>query len=100
MPVSSMTSSTPSGLGYRLATIVMSSRTDRYWITPPVCSMPPTAPALIASVGVMPNTDTVPASGGSRPSSMSMVVVLPAPFGPSSATVSPGVIEMSIPRTA
>ena len=39
--------------------------------------------------------DTSPASGGVRPSSMSIVVDLPAPFGPSSATVSPGAIEMS-----
>ena len=31
---------------------------------------------------------------------MSMVVVLPAPFGPSRATVSPGAIARSIPRTA
>ena len=31
---------------------------------------------------------------------MSMVVDLPAPFGPSSATVSPGAIVMSTPRTA
>jgi hypothetical protein len=29
-----------------------------------------------------------------------MVVDLPAPFGPSSATVSPGTIVMSIDRTA
>ena len=29
-----------------------------------------------------------------------MVVVLPAPFGPSSATVSPVAMEMSTPRTA
>ena len=31
---------------------------------------------------------------------MSIVVDLPAPFGPSSATVSPAAIEKSIPRTA
>ena len=31
---------------------------------------------------------------------MSIVVDLPAPFGPSSATVSPAAIEMSMPRTA
>ena len=33
---------------------------------------------------------TVPASGVSTPSSINSVVVLPAPFGPSSATRSPG----------
>ena len=43
---------------------------------------------------------TVPSSGGSSPSSMSIVVDFPAPFGPSRATVSPGAIEMSTPRTA
>jgi hypothetical protein len=31
---------------------------------------------------------------------MSMVVDLPAPLGPSSATISPARIEMSTPRTA
>ncbi len=31
---------------------------------------------------------------------MSIVVDLPAPFGPSSATVSPSSIETSMPRTA
>ena len=31
---------------------------------------------------------------------MSIVVDFPAPFGPSSATVSPGEIVMSTPRTA
>ncbi len=46
------------------------------------------------------NSDTEPLSGVVRPSSMSMVVDLPAPFGPSSATVSPAAIETSMPRTA
>src|SRR5205823_13378157 len=54
----------------------------------------PIRPRLTASRGAVPNTDTVPASGGSRPSSMSMVVDLPAPLGPSSVTVSPDAIEM------
>ena len=31
---------------------------------------------------------------------MSIVVLLPAPFGPSSATVSPGAMSRSTPRTA
>jgi hypothetical protein len=35
-----------------------------------------------------------------RPRIMSIVVDLPAPFGPSSATVSPGAIIRSIERTA
>ena len=66
----------------------------------PVCSIAPTAPAAIASRGVRPNTDTVPSSGGSRPSSMSIVVDLPAPLGPRSATVSPCLISTSTLRTA
>ena len=37
-----------------------------------------------------PSTSTLPASGASRPDRVSSVVVLPAPFGPSSATTSPG----------
>ena len=86
-PVSSGTSSTGNGF----------SRTDRSRISEPTCSMAPIRPRLTASRGAVPNTDTVPASGGSRPSSMSMVVDLPAPLGPSSVTVSPDAIEMFTP---
>jgi hypothetical protein len=62
--------------------------------------MPPTQPARTAAAGGRPNTDTVPVSGRVRPSIMSIVVVLPAPFGPSNATVSPGAMIRSIDRTA
>jgi hypothetical protein len=48
----------------------------------------------------MPKTDALPASGSSSPSTMSSVVDLPAPFGPSSATVSPDSTVTSMPRTA
>ena len=89
-----------SGVGYRLATISRSSRTERFCTTPPVCSIAPTAPLAIACSAVIPKRVTVPESGGSRPSIMSIVVDLPAPLGPSNATVSPGVISMSTPRTA
>src|SRR5262249_23354608 len=65
----------------------------------PVCNMPPTQPARTAAAGVLPKTDTVPVSGLVRPSIMSIVVVLPAPFGPSMATVSPEAIFRSIERT-
>ena len=58
--------------------------------------MPPTTPAATASAGDMPNSETVPESGWVSPSTMSIVVDLPAPFGPSSATVSPGAIERSM----
>ncbi len=86
--------------GYSEAIIATSSRTDRSLISAPVCSMPPTAPWATACAGGRPNTDTLPSSGSSRPSSMSIVVDLPAPLGPSSATVSPAAICTSMPRTA
>ena len=57
-------------------------------------------PASTASVGVDPKSETVPASGRIRPNIMSIVVVLPAPLGPSRASVSPGLIVRSMPRTA
>ena len=78
----------------------MSSRTVRWSIREPVCSIPPTAPAATARAGDMPNSETRPESGRVRPSTMSMVVDLPAPFGPRSATVSPGAIIRSTERTA
>ena len=62
--------------------------------------MPPTTPALTASAGDMPNSETLPSSGRASPSIMSIVVDLPAPLGPSSATVSPPSMAMSIERTA
>src|SRR3954454_4903227 len=77
-----------------------SSRAVRSRISAPVCSIAPTAPRATARSGGSPNTETLPASGCSRPSVMSSVVDLPAPFGPSSATVSPVSMRRSIPRTA
>src|SRR6185312_13609121 len=88
------------GFGYSEATIVTSSRTRRSRISPPVWSIAPTPPAATASSGFNPKMLTEPPSGSSRPRSMSIVVDLPAPFGPSSATVSPAPTETSIPRTA
>jgi hypothetical protein len=41
---------------------------------------------------------TWPVVGRSSPASVSSVVVLPAPLGPSSATISPGSTAMSISR--
>ena len=77
-----------------------SSRTLRYSMSAPVCSMPPTTPAATASAGDIPKSETWPESGRVRPSTMSIVVVLPAPFGPRSATVSPGAMVRSMARTA
>jgi hypothetical protein len=55
---------------------------------------------VAASFGDIPNSDTVPESGRVSPRTMSIVVVLPAPFGPNRATVSPGAIVRSSDRTA
>ena len=99
-PVISSTSSTSNGAGYSDAIIAISSRTLRSRMSSPVWSIAPTAPAAIASCGLRPNSDTVPPSGGSRPSIMSIVVDFPAPLGPSSATVSPCSISTSTSRTA
>ena len=99
-PVRSSTSSTASGAGYSEAIIVTSSRTDRSLISAPVCSIAPTIPRATAWLGDLPNTDTLPPSGVSRPNSMSIVVDLPAPLGPKSATVSPAAMRTSTPRTA
>ena len=66
----------------------------------PVWSIAPTAPAATASRGSCPKIETEPRSGAVSPSSMSTVVDLPAPFGPSSATASPGATDRSTPSTA
>ena len=47
-----------------------------------------------------PSTRTVPLVGGKMPSSMRMVVVLPAPFGPRKPTISPGATSRLTPSTA
>ena len=53
------------------ATMVISSRTLRYCTNVPVCSMPPTSPALTASPGERPKTVTVPLSGRDSPRTVS-----------------------------
>src|SRR5437879_6069698 len=52
------------------------------------------------SAGSSPNRRALPEVGLRRPSMRLMEVVLPAPFGPSIATTSPGRMAMSTPRTA
>ena len=47
-----------------------------------------------------PPTSTVPASGASRPTAMCTVVLLPAPFGPSSPKTSPFPTVSERPSTA
>ena len=56
-------------------------------------SLPPVA-------GSVPSTRTAPDVGARKPSSISMVVVLPAPLGPSTATISPASTVNDTPRTA
>ncbi len=46
---------------------------------------------------VSPANRTDPAPIGNRPETVRSSVVLPAPFGPSSATISPGHTAKSIP---
>src|SRR5688500_5885873 len=48
----------------------------------------------------MPHTSTLPLSGSRRPMMHSRVVVLPAPFGPSSPKISPSWISKLTPRAA
>src|SRR6476619_3904293 len=59
-----------------------------------------TRPREMAWRGWRPSTWTEPVVGCDRPSTMSIVVVLPAPLGPRKATISPGSRERSMPRTA
>ena len=100
MPALSSTASTGLVSAKRLAVYCTVSRTLRSLSSPPVCMTAATRPRAMACRGAMPNTSTRPAVGWDRPSTMSIVVVLPAPFGPRKATISPGWISRSIPRTA
>jgi hypothetical protein len=62
----------------------MPRRASRWAGTPPTSSPP---------------KRTVPPIGSSRPAIVVMVVVLPAPLGPSSATTSPGATAIRRSRT-
>src|SRR4029077_21131794 len=68
--------------------------------SPPVCMTAETRPRETAWRGWRPRTWTEPVRGCDQPSTMSMVVVFPAPLGPRKATISPGSRERSMPRTA
>ena len=99
-PTSSSASSSSSGSGYSDPIIASSSRGVTSRISAPDWSIAPTKPSATACCGDLPSSETVPLSGRSSPSSMSIVVDLPAPLGPSRATVSPAAIDSWIPRTA
>ena len=62
--------------------------------------MAPTRPDFTAWYGSEPNIWILPLVGLRSASSMSREVDLPAPFGPSSATVSPGRRSRLSPSTA
>ena len=66
----------------------------------PACSIVPISPVRVAVVGSVPSTRTLPCSGVASPTIISMAVDFPAPFGPSSATISPGRISRSSPSRA
>ena len=67
----------------------------------PVARVPPTASVRVGcATASIPSTSTVPASGRSSPTTREMSVVLPAPFGPRNATISPGATSRSTPRRA
>ena len=63
-------------------------------ISAPICANPAGSP------GGLPRTVAVPLVGRIRPRSIRSVVVLPAPFGPSSPNTSPRRTVNEIPRTA
>jgi hypothetical protein len=100
IPARSSTSSTGRDSAKTDAVSRIVSRTVRSLSRPPVCITADTRPREIAAAGAIPRTSTVPLSGRPRPRIMSMVVVLPAPLGPSSATISPSSRWKSIPSTA
>ena len=69
---------------------------------PPSCSITPTRGRSSARwrTGSRPSTRTEPASGTRRPPQHSTVVVLPAPFGPSTAVMRPAAAVKVSPSTA
>ena len=52
----------------------------------------------LTAVTSLPSSSTRPLRGRSSPEAIRMVVLLPAPFGPSSATTEPGGIESETSR--
>ena len=99
-PATARSSPTGADRVYRRRASVTKSRTVVLGRNMSSCSIAPIRPSAIARAGVMPNNSTRPRSGGTSPSIRLIVVDLPAPFGPSSAIVSPLPIVRSIPRTA
>ena len=89
MPARRSAAGTSAFWANRLAVYWAVSPTVRSLSSPPVCMTAETRPRRMACCGVMPSTETSPPLGVDRPRIMSMVEVLPAPFGPRNATTSP-----------
>jgi hypothetical protein len=100
MPARLSVAATGSGFGCSLVISSTSSRTVTSGISPPDWSIAPTRPDLTPVYGSSPNMRMRPPVGLRSASSMSSEVDLPAPFGPSRATVSPGRKSRVSPSTA
>ena len=87
----SRTSAIRRGFGYRPPNIISASLTVSWASRLVVCRTSPirARQARPPVRGLAPSTWTVPADGARKPSRISIVVVLPAPFGPSSAVTCP-----------
>src|SRR5664279_2752990 len=100
IPARSSTSLTGLDWLNRLAVYWAVSSTVRSLSIPPLCSTADTKPREIAWCGDIPRTETSPELGRDRPRITSIVDVLPAPFGPRKATISPDAMLKSMPSTA
>ncbi len=69
-------------------------------MNPVSCSMAAMAPRATAARGDEPATRMLPRSAVTSPTIIPMVVLLPAPFGPSNATDSPRAKSRSSERIA
>src|SRR5690625_2478311 len=78
----------------------MVSATVRSSSRPPSCRTAPTSPLCAACLGEVSRVRMTPWSGSVKPKTMSSRVVLPAPFGPSSATTSPWLMVKLTSSTA
>jgi hypothetical protein len=64
-----------------------------------LCGIIPTPASAAGDPGGPPSTEIVPPSGGTRPAQQRIRVVLPAPFGPSSAVSRPARADRDTPSS-
>src|SRR5579862_4833034 len=100
IPARSSTSAAGLRCANRLAVYCTVSLTVRSFSSPPVCITAETRPRVTACRGCMPKTSACPDVCRDKPRMMSMVDVLPAPLGPSIATISPDAMLTSTSLTA